>query len=118
VTLAVVELASLPPDGMPIAPTAGRPCGCDVCLAADDWPLIARVAVEYLEQGGDPRDHEAIDAAVRRAGLDPGERAGWHVGDLFDLPIEVDGCGEWVNGRHRTHALRMAGAARTVTCVD
>jgi hypothetical protein len=115
--LTVVPLDSLPPDGIDHEPVQGRVCGCAVCLAADDWRVIAHAAVECVENGAGPHDFTAIVATVKRNGLDQGARGGWHVGDMLGDPIVVHG-EEYLNGRHRTHACRVAGADHIVVDFD
>lgn len=112
----VLRVADLPPverDDIPVVPHSSRPCGCYWCDA--NWPTIARVAVEALETGIDPFDDEEIARRAQAAGLSS-EDVGW-LFTLFNpsqsIMVLRNG-GQFTNGMHRTHALRMHGVERCV----
>jgi len=108
----VVELSLLPPDRIEREtpkPGSGRTCGCFHCRR--EWRRIAAVSVEVLEQGVDPLDREAVLAYA--ASSLSGDRDRLCLCSLFSDPIVVSPGEEvFTNGRHRTHAMRMAGVER------
>ena len=112
----VVRVADLPPidrADISVVPADDRPCGCYWCEA--DWRAIADAAVRIFEEGIDPLDHDAVLTRAEELGL-PADERGWLVG-LFSPTqaiIELRGCGQFTNGMHRTHALRIAGVERCV----
>jgi hypothetical protein len=109
----VDDLPSVDRDDIPIVPSGERPCGCYWCKW--DWQAIADAAVAIFEGGVDPLDHEAIWARAEQAGLDA--ESGLLLLTLFtptQAIIVLRGSGQFTNGMHRTHALRMAGAERCV----
>ena len=112
----VVRLADLPPvdrADIAVVPAAGRPCGCYWCES--NWQSIAAVAVRIFEEGVDPLDHNGILARATELGLTSDER-GWLIG-LFSPTQAITvlrDSGQFTNGMHRTHALRMAGVERCV----
>ena len=112
----ILWVHDLPPidrDDIRIVPSLLRRCGCHHCKG--NWPKISRVAVEILEAGIDPLDHDAIVARAHQARLNARDR-GW----LYSLfyPSEaitvLRGSREYTNGMHRVHALRVAGVDRCV----
>jgi hypothetical protein len=112
----VVRVADLPPierDDIGVVPSSTRPCGCYWCDA--DWRAIAEAAVTIHEEGIDPLDRNAVEARATELGVSVEDRS-WLL-TLFNPPeaiVVLRGSGEFTNGMHRTHALRMAGV---VWCV-
>jgi hypothetical protein len=108
----LVRVDDLPPVDRPDIPVVhtddGRPCGCDWCQ--HNWRKIAAASVTIFEEGVDPLDRDAIDARAGELGLANDERG--LLLTLFsptDAIIELRHCGQYTNGMHRVHALRMAG---------
>ena len=112
----VVRVADLPPvnrGDIPIVAADGKPCGCYWCQW--DWRAIAAASVRIFEEGIDPLDHDAVVERAEQLGLSVDECA-W-LSSLFNPGagiIVLRGCGQFTNGMHRTHALRMAGVERCV----
>lgn len=97
-----------------MVPTADGRCGCDWCRGSD-WPKIAAASVAILESGIDPLHEEAVAELGQAFGLSD-EDLGWLL-SLFsprDGIVHLRDCGQFTNGMHRTHALRMAGVERVV----
>jgi len=104
----VILLAVLPDDGIAIEGQPDGSCGCYWCRAADDWRAIACASVRLLTSGVDPLE-TALD------GSEEPRQLTWRDRDLlcslFAAPIvKLRGAAEFMDGRHRVHALRMAGA--------
>jgi hypothetical protein len=81
-----------------------------------DWPAIAELAVTLLKEGVSPHDEEAIRARGR-VGL-TGEDRGLLQSLFFDpiaIPREASA---FINGRHRTAAMRAAGVKSCVVHTD
>jgi hypothetical protein len=71
--------------------------------------------VRLQRPGVDPLDHNGILARATELGLTSDER-GWLIG-LFSPTQAITvlrDSGQFTNGMHRTHALRMAGVERCV----
>jgi hypothetical protein len=107
----VVRLEDLPPDGIEVVPSVDQACGCHWCEA--DWPAIANTAVAILEAGIDPLNDAAIHSHSEALGW---RENGW-LQSLFNPTqaiIVLRDSQQFTNGRHRTHALRVAGVERCV----
>jgi hypothetical protein len=84
--------------------------------AGENWPAIARIAVELLETGVSPRDDEAILARGRPELTKDGCGL---LRSLFCDPIAIPKeASAFINGRHRTAAMRAAGVKRCVVDTD
>lgn len=117
-TFSVGNVADLPPvdleeEGLPATPS-GR-CRCDHCQG--DWLKIAAASVQALEDGIDPLDYEAVTRFALKSLSSDADRL-W-LASLFRDPIALYSwdAGYFVNGRHRTHALREAGVTRCAVSV-
>jgi hypothetical protein len=112
----VVEVSSLPVidrADIEVIPSNDRPCGCHWCDG--DWLMIAAASVQILEEGIDPLDPDAVITRGQTHGLGDGDLE-W-LASLFNPTqaiIHLRNCGQFTNGMHRTHALRMAGVQRIV----
>lgn len=102
----VVELSSLPETDRKEA----------IRYADEDWAAIATVAVELLASGVSPRDEESI---LERGGEVLSDSGCGLLGSLFGDPIAIPREGTaFINGRHRTAAMRAAGVPRCVVHID
>jgi hypothetical protein len=81
-----------------------------------DWYSVSQVAVEIFEAGVDPLDHDEVKRRVTESELRPGDRS-WAEG-LFCEPVGIyRRSRRWVDGRHRTNAMRGAGVKRCLVQV-
>jgi hypothetical protein len=81
-----------------------------------DWPKIAHIAVDLLETGVSPHDDEAILARGKDELTDEGCGL---LHSLFHDPIAIpQEASAFINGRHRTAAMRAAGVKRCVVHTD
>jgi hypothetical protein len=102
----VVDLAELPATDTELA---------ERYLDAD-WCAIAGLAVDLLEGGVSPHDDEAIQA--RGAAVLPDDD-GVLLWSLFFTPIAIPReATAFIDGRHRTAAMRAAGVRRCVVHTD
>jgi hypothetical protein len=102
----VVELSELPETDEQEAERYGE----------ENWAAIARIAVELFEGGVSPRDDEAILARGRRELTTDGCGL---LRSLFCDPIAIPkDASAFINGRHRTSAMRAAGVKRCVVDTD
>ncbi len=102
----VVELASLPETDEEQAERYGE----------EDWPAIASIAVELSESGVSPRDDASI---LARGEEELTEEGCGLLRSLFRDPIAIPlEASAFINGRHRTAAMRAAGVRRCVIHTD
>jgi hypothetical protein len=102
----VVELAELPVTDAELAERYGDA----------DWLAIADLAVELLEEGVSPHDDETIQA--RGTGVLAKEDCVL-LSSLYFAPIAIPReASAFVDGRHRTAAMRAAGVSRCVVHID
>lgn len=81
-----------------------------------DWLAIAHVAVDLLEAGVSPHDEETILARGRSELTSTGCGL---LHSLFHDPIAIPlEASDFINGRHRTAAMRAAGVKRCVVHTD
>jgi len=81
-----------------------------------NWPSIAQIAVELWEAGVSARDQESI---VERGSRDLGPEDCGLLWSLFYDPIAIPTENTaFINGRHRTAAMRAAGVIRCVVHTD
>jgi hypothetical protein len=80
------------------------------------WSVIAALAVELLESGVSPRD----DATILARGTKELTKNGpGLLSSLFQDPIAIPlEASAFINGRHRTAAMRAAGVKRCVVHTD
>lgn len=82
----------------------------------EEWQAIARIAVDLLEAGVSPHDDEAILARGRKELTSTGCGL---LHSLFHDPIAIpQEASDFIDGRHRTAALRAAGVQRCVVHTD
>lgn len=117
----VIEVSSLPNTDRAnrmLQASEDRLCGCRYCAA--DWSRISSTSVAVLESGIDLGDQEAINAYAANLGLED-EDLGWLLSLFGSEPItyirEPDQH-VFSEGRHRVHALRVAGAERVAICTN
>jgi hypothetical protein len=102
----VVDLVELPVTDGKLA----KRYGCA------DWLAIAELAVELLEEGVSPRDDETV--RTRGSSVLTRESCGL-LRSLFFDPIAIPReASAFINGRHRTAAMRAAGVRRCVVHTD
>jgi hypothetical protein len=113
-SFAITQLEELPHDGVERQETEGagsRACGCEYCSGS--WPAIARASICALRSLLDPLDPSEL-ARFAEIRLKAERDRRWFL-SLFSHPIEViPGTGVFTNGRHRTHALRVAEVSQVV----
>lgn len=102
----VIQLVSLPETNEELAERYGK----------EDWLAIAAIAVDLLESGVSPRD----DAKILARGKEELTEDGCGLlRSLFRDPIAIPLEGSaFINGRHRTAAMRTAGVRRCVVHTD
>jgi len=82
----------------------------------EDWPTIAAIAAELLESGVSPRDEATISARGAEQLTEDGCGLLMSLfGDPIAIPLEASA---FINGRHRTAAMRAAGVRRCVVHTD
>jgi hypothetical protein len=82
----------------------------------EDWPAIAQISVELLEAGVSAHDDDAIMARGRNELTSTGCGL---LHSLFHDPIAIpQEASAFINGRHRTAAMRAAGVKRCVVHTD
>src|SRR4051812_27068426 len=112
--LRVADLPEIERADIQVVPADdGRPCACDWCAAAGDvdWAAVAAASAMVVRDGLDVLDERAIAERGLALGLADHE-AGWLL-TLFVPSIAITvlrGSGQFINGMHRTHALRLACA--------
>jgi hypothetical protein len=81
-----------------------------------DWYSVSQVAVEVFEAGVDPLDRGEVKHRVAQSNLREADRS-W-AEDLFCQPVAIYSRSRlWVDGRHRTQAMREAGVKRCLAQV-
>ena len=85
----------------------------DLEVPPGDWMSIAKVSVEFIAAGGNPLDVYAVNAFARNRLSQENDRF-----ELYRLFTDEIVCGHddngFTNGRHRVHAMRLAGVERYV----
>lgn len=102
----VVDLEELPATDAELAERYGKA----------DWPAIASLAIELLEEEVSPHDDKTIRARGTAALTNEGCGL---LQSLFFAPIAIPReASAFINGRHRIAAMRAAGVRRCVVHTD
>jgi hypothetical protein len=106
-SMQIVALDDLPPTDVEL-PSSYRDA---------NWAQVAEFAEQLLRSGIDPLNRDAVRRETKRRLADLGD-AGWVLSLFFDPIVVSLESKQYTNGRHRTHAMRLAGVRTCVIHVE